>query len=87
MNILTNAHLSIKQFVKDETGAVTVDWVVLTAATVGITIAMLVNVSTGLGVATESITCNLEKAEALPDALPGLCGGGTVAPPAPSPTA
>ena len=39
-------------FVSDETGAVSVDWVVLTAATVGlavIAIALLVSVNDGVG--------------------------------------
>jgi Flp pilus assembly pilin Flp len=35
------------KFFKDESGAVTVDWVVLTAAIVGLGIAVLTSVSTG----------------------------------------
>lgn len=35
-------------FAKDESGAVTVDWVVLTAAIVGLGIAVMASVSTGL---------------------------------------
>ena len=38
----------IKNFVADESGAVTVDWVVLTAAIVGLGIAVMSSVSTGL---------------------------------------
>lgn len=38
----------IKNFRNDEDGAVTVDWVVLTAALVGLGIAVLAAVSTGL---------------------------------------
>jgi Flp pilus assembly pilin Flp len=37
----------IKTFGKDEDGAVTVDWVVLTAAIVGLGIAILATVRTG----------------------------------------
>ena len=37
-----------KRFAKDEDGAVTVDWVVLTAALVGLGIAVLAAVSGGL---------------------------------------
>lgn len=38
-----------KNFSKDEDGAVTVDWVVLTAAVVGLGIAGVSTVSTGIG--------------------------------------
>lgn len=38
----------IKNFVADESGAVTVDWVVLTAAIVGLGIAVLSTVSAGV---------------------------------------
>ena len=37
----------IKTFTRDEDGAVTVDWVVLTAAIVGLGIAVLTSVSSG----------------------------------------
>ncbi len=37
-----------KNFVADESGAVTVDWVVLTAAIVGLGIAVMASVSDGL---------------------------------------
>ncbi|WP_409977130.1 Flp family type IVb pilin, partial [Pseudoruegeria sp. SHC-113] len=37
-----------KNFAKDESGAVTVDWVVLTAALVGLGIAVLSTVATGV---------------------------------------
>ncbi len=36
------------QFAADESGAVTVDWVVLTAAIVGVGIAVMSTISTGL---------------------------------------
>jgi len=38
----------IKNFAKDESGAVTVDWVVLTAAIVGLGIAVLTSVGGGV---------------------------------------
>ena len=38
----------IKSFRRDEDGAVTVDWVVLTAAIVGLGIAVLASVSNGV---------------------------------------
>jgi len=38
----------IKRFREDESGAVTVDWVVLTAAIVGLGIAVLTTVRTGI---------------------------------------
>ncbi len=40
---------AIKTFKADESGAVTVDWVVLTAAIVGLGIAVLAAVSGGVG--------------------------------------
>ncbi len=39
--------LKIKQFFASEDGAVTVDWVVLTAATVGLGIAVITSVASG----------------------------------------
>ena len=39
----------IQNFLKDEDGAVTVDWVVLTAAVVGLGIAGVTAVNTGIG--------------------------------------
>lgn len=38
----------MKKFAKDESGAVTVDWVVLTAAIVGIAIAMIAVIRGGV---------------------------------------
>lgn len=43
-----NLFAMIKNFRNDESGAVTVDWVVLTAAIVGLGIAVLASVETGL---------------------------------------
>lgn len=39
---------ALKSFANDESGAVTVDWVVLTAAIVGLGIAVMASVSGGL---------------------------------------
>ncbi|UPH71455.1 pilus assembly protein [Abyssibius alkaniclasticus] len=44
-----------KLFAKDEDGAVTVDWVVLTAAIVGIAIAVAATIETGLNNAAVDI--------------------------------
>jgi Flp pilus assembly pilin Flp len=44
----------IKNFRKDEDGAVTVDWVVLTAAVVGLAVAAYSSIETG----AESLTSN-----------------------------
>ncbi len=46
----------IKTFAADEDGAVTVDWVVLTAAIVGLGIAVLTSVSNG----AETMAANIE---------------------------
>ena len=44
----------INTFCKDEDGAVTVDWVVLTAAVVGLGVAAYSQISTGTGALTAS---------------------------------
>ena len=49
-------------FAKNESGAVTVDWVVLTAAIVGIAIAVLTVISGGIGSAASGIDSQLTAA-------------------------
>jgi len=49
----------IKNFKNDEDGAVTVDWVVLTAAIVGLGIAVLASVSSGTTSLADKISTNL----------------------------
>ena len=49
----------INAFVKDEDGAVTVDWVVLTAAVVGIAIAVAATIKSGLNSAATSISAGI----------------------------
>jgi len=49
-------------FIRDEDGAVTVDWVVLTAAVVGLGIAVLTAVSNGAETMAENIETELETA-------------------------
>lgn len=51
-----------KLFAKDESGAVTVDWVVLTAAIVGIAIAVLTVIAGGINSAANAIDNELESA-------------------------
>ena len=51
-----NFIVKIKNFTADESGAVTVDWVVLTAAIVGLGIAVIAAVSTGVGELGERIS-------------------------------
>jgi len=50
----------IKTFYADEDGAVTVDWVVLTAAVVGLGIAGVYAVSNGVGELAKKIETGLE---------------------------
>jgi len=50
----------IKTFHAEEDGAVTVDWVVLTAAIVGLGIAVVTTVSNGLDSAASSIVTDLD---------------------------
>ena len=49
----------IKNFRKDEDGAVTVDWVVLTAAVVGLGIAAVTTVQGGIDTAATTLTTQL----------------------------
>lgn len=53
---------NIKNFAADESGAVTVDWVVLTAAIVGLGIAVIASVSDGVGELAEAISGSLSDA-------------------------
>ena len=46
----------MKKFASDDSGAVTVDWVVLTAAIVGVAIAMVSIVRTGVTAAATEIS-------------------------------
>ena len=62
----------IKNFRKDEDGAVTVDWVVLTAAVVGLAIAAYQSIEDGATALTESTGDFLE------DQDPALGAGGTI---------
>ena len=48
------------RFLADEDGAVTVDWVVLTAAIVGLGIAVLTSVTTGAKSVTQAVSSHLE---------------------------
>ena len=54
---------NIKNFAADESGAVTVDWVVLTAAIVGLGIAVIASVRTGTNSVASNIQTSLESAE------------------------
>ncbi|PHQ96315.1 MAG: hypothetical protein COB40_08645 [Marinosulfonomonas sp.] len=49
----------MQNFKRDEDGAVTVDWVVLTAAIVGLGIAVLASVSSGTTSLADKISSNL----------------------------
>ena len=53
----------IKNFRNDEDGAVTVDWVVLTAAIVGLGIAVLTSVSGGTTALSDAISSELSGME------------------------
>ena len=52
----------LNAFVKDEDGAVTVDWVVLTAAIVGIALGVIAVIRTSLGTASSNIAASLTAA-------------------------
>lgn len=52
-----------KNFLQQEDGAVTVDWVVLTAAIVGLGIAVMASVSGGVTALSDKISGNLADQE------------------------
>lgn len=52
----------LKAFTNDESGAITVDWVVLTAAIVGIAIAVITLISGGIQDAANGINDELRNA-------------------------
>ncbi|MEM6480925.1 MAG: hypothetical protein AAF922_10195 [Pseudomonadota bacterium] len=60
-----------KNFSKDEDGAVTVDWVVLTAAVVGLGVAGVTTVSGGVGTLATNISTGVSTAKV------GVGTGGT----------
>lgn len=55
-------HKTFSQFKNNESGAVTVDWVVLTAAIVGIAIAVIAVISGGIEEASTGINDELQTA-------------------------
>jgi len=57
------------KFANDESGAVTVDWVVLTAAIVGIAIAVITLIAGGIETASNNINTELSNANSVD--LPG----------------
>ncbi|MCV2877055.1 hypothetical protein OE810_12440 [Rhodobacteraceae bacterium XHP0102] len=57
----------IKNFIASESGAVTVDWVVLTGAMVGVGIAAAAAVSTGITGLTDDLAANLGAQVTNPD--------------------
>ncbi|KNX40298.1 hypothetical protein ROTO_31530 [Roseovarius tolerans] len=75
----------IQNFLKDEDGAVTVDWVVLTAAVVGLGIAGVTAVNNGIGTLATSIGDEVGGITvAAPDSL-GFTGAAPAPAPAPGP--
>jgi Flp pilus assembly pilin Flp len=59
----------VKNFHNDESGAVTVDWVVLTAAIVGLGLVVMTTVSGGLRTAATNITTDLNAKQVAGTAL------------------
>jgi len=53
---------TLKSFVANESGAVTVDWVVLTAAIVGLGLAVITSVRTGVSALGSDISNSLSSA-------------------------
>lgn len=64
--------MKFAQFLKDESGAITVDWVILTAAIVGIAIAVLIAIAGGLHNGASATSGTAETANT---AIASLIGG------------
>ena len=62
----------IKKFTSDESGAITVDWVVLTASIVGIAIAVLLVISGGLSSASSGVDGQLSDTDSVSDTISGI---------------
>jgi len=60
----------LKTFRNDESGAVTVDWVVLTAAIVGLGLVVMTTVSDGLQTAASNISADIADSGAAVTAAP-----------------
>jgi Flp pilus assembly pilin Flp len=53
----------LKRFLDETDGAVTVDWVVLTAAIVGLGIAVVTTIATSVGNVTQAADADLQQAD------------------------
>ncbi len=65
----------LKNFIKDDSGAVTVDWVVLTAAIVGIAIAVLIVIASGINTASNNVSGSLNSADSVASLITTDTGG------------
>ncbi len=65
------------KFLKDESGAVTVDWVVLTAAIVGIAIAVLTLIAAGINTSSNTTSERLSSGTDVASLIGGSSGYGT----------
>ncbi len=75
VSILKNSVDHVRHFITSESGAVTVDWVVLTAATVGLGIATTAAVRTGTHDLSGDISTSLSGAEVASLGCLGSAGG------------
>lgn len=63
----------LKEFWKDEVGAITVDWVILTAAIVGVAIATLIVISGGVNSAANATDDELETTSSVAALIGDTC--------------
>lgn len=61
---------AMTHFAKDEDGAVTVDWVVLTAAVVGLGLVVMQAIGPAISTASDSIADRIEEAQTNPTGGP-----------------
>ena len=67
---------ALDRFLGDEDGAITVDWVVLTAGIVGLGMAVMVALSDSIGDVTDKIGSELDNAPTQADSIAKAAGGG-----------
>ncbi len=63
----------LQNFIRDESGAITVDWVILTSAVVGVAIATLIVISGGINSAANATDDELENTGALAGIISNAC--------------
>lgn len=67
----------ITRFLQDETGSVTVDWVVLTAAIAGLALGVFAAIEVTMGGVTAEMSADMERSNGLSELAAGAPVGGS----------